>query len=400
MLRTCCCLLLFTAAANGFAQKQIILKNNINRAIKDYTLEIPAEKLGLPIGTYHAIINGEKVPLEISEGLCGKQTAILPVSLLPAGGTLKLSIEKGRADLYPKRTHAELSHKIGGQFDGNKYVGGFSWVNVNRITLPESFRDHAYYLKYEGPGWESDKTGFRFYLDNRNAIDIFGKKVKEMVLPGVGIDGYDSYHEPADWGMDNFKVAASLGLGSIGIWDGEKAVRVEKRDSTTCLILADGKVRSQIQTIYHGWDANGTKCDLTSMISIDAGSRASRMQLITDKAIDNIATGIIKMKGADLINGHSPQQKWSYIATFGKQSLNNDMQGLAVFVPTRQLKQITEDALNHIVVLTPENNYVEYYFMPTWELDNEPVTTKEQFMKCIEEVLDRLNNDIDVTINK
>lgn len=76
------------------------------------------------------------------------------------------------------------------------------------------------------------------------------------------------------------------------------------------------------------------------------------------------------------------------------------MQGLAVFFRTKQLKEITEDALNHIVVLNPENNYTEYYFMPTWELDKEPVKTKEQFMACIEEVMDRLNNNINITVNK
>jgi hypothetical protein len=392
-------ILLSALAGTGcLAQKQVILKNKSDRTIKDYTVEIPAEDLGLPVGTYRAIVNGRQVPLELSEGMYGKQTVILPVAWLAAGEELTIPVEPGGTDDYPKRTHAELSHKIGGAFEGSRYAGGFSWVNVHQITLPGNFRDHAYYLKYEGPGWESDKTGFRFYLDNRNAIDVFGKRVKEIVLPGVGTDNYDSYHEPADWGMDNFKVENSLGLGSIGIWDGKKAVRVEKRDSTTCRIVADGKLRSAIRTEYHGWEANGTKCNLVSLITIDAGSRASRMQLATDKATDNITTGIIRMEGIELINGYKAEEEWSYIATFGKQSLNNDMQGLAVFVRSRQVKEVTEDALNHIVVLQPENKYAEYYFMPTWELDNEPVTTREQFMQCIREVLDRLNNPVEITI--
>ncbi|MDR2681229.1 MAG: DUF4861 domain-containing protein [Tannerella sp.] len=390
------CLLMFLNVENVTAQEQITVKNKLDRPVKDYILEIPVEQLHLPFGNYHAVINGERVPVEISLGLCGKQTAILPVSNIPARSELTITVEQGQAENYPKRTHAELSHKIGGQFEGNKYVGGFSWVGVNRITLPGAFHDHACYLKYEGPGWESDKTGFRFYLDNRNAIDVFGKRVKDIVLPCVGIDGYDSYHEPADWGMDNLKVAASLGLGSIGIWNGEKVLRVEKRDSTTCTIVADGKIRSQIKTDYYGWDVNGVKCNLVSLISIDAGSRASCMKLITDKPVDNIATGIVKIKGVERITGK--QGEWSYIATFGKQSLNNDMQGLAVFVPTRMLNEITEDALNHVLVLKPENNYVEYCFMPTWELDNEPVKTQAQFMQCIEEVLDRLNNNIEVNL--
>lgn len=381
--------------------KEITLKNNSDKIVKDYTLEIPVEKLGLSIGSYNAKFNNAVVPVEIIHDIHGKQKAIIPICGIKGKEDLKVLISQGSSETYPKRTYAELSHKIGGELVNNKYVAeNFSWVKVNKMTLPGSFRDHAYYIKYEGPGWESDKVAFRFYLDNRNAIDVFGKTTSDIVLPAVGVDGYDNYHKYAPWGMDNMKVGKALGIGTIAIWNGEKAVRVEDRDSTTCIIQADGKVRSQVKTIYHGWNANGTKCDLTSLISIDAGSRASHMELLTDKKIDNIATGIVKIKDTELITNNDKNSEWSYIATFGKQSLNNDMQGLAIFVRTKQLKEITEDALNHVVVLNPENNYTEYYFMPTWELDKEPVKTKEQFMACIEEVMNRLNNNINITVKK
>jgi hypothetical protein len=198
----------------------------------------------------------------------------------------------------------------------------------------------------------------------------------------------------SDWGMDNLKVGEALGIGSIAVWNGEKAARVEKKDSMVCYIAADGKVRSQVKTVYYGWDANGTKCDLTALISIDAGSRASHMELYTDKNTDNIATGIIKSKKAGLTVSNDKSSKWSYIATFGRQSLNDDMQGLVVFAPAAQIKEITEDNLNHVMIFTPENGYTEYYFMPTWELDKEPVKTKEDLIHCINEVLNKLNNPV------
>lgn len=376
----------------------IYLKNNSSLSGTDYVLEIPVNDLKISQGNHIATIGKENVPIEIVQNIHGNQLAIFPVSKIKGNEDLKISITQGVATDYPKRTYAELSHKIGGHFEGHKYVGGYSWVKPNYITLPGTFRDHSYYIKYEGPGWENDKVAFRFYLDNRNAIDVFGKKTSDIVLPAVGVDGFDNYHQMADWGMDNMKVGKALGIGSIAIWDGEKAVRVEKKDSMTCFIPADGKICSQVKTIYYGWDANGTKCDLTSLISIDAGNRASHMELLTDKAIDNITTGVIKNKNAELIVGHNPNSTWSYIATFGKQSLNDDMQGLAVFVRTKQIKEITEDTLNHVIILSPENNYTEYYFMPTWELDKEPVVTKDDFMKCVNEVLHKLNNPISYSV--
>lgn len=126
---------------------------------------------------------------------------------------------------YPKRTQAELSHKVGGQFVNRKYQGG-TFQNVQFLRVPPEHTDHSYFIRYEGPDWESDKVGYRFYLDWRNAIDIYGKKVPGMVLQNVGQDGFDSYHEMSDWGADVFKVGDSFGVGSFGTWYKNKANRV------------------------------------------------------------------------------------------------------------------------------------------------------------------------------
>ncbi len=390
---------------NGYAQKIEVVNKSANDIV-DYTVEVPVRNLKLSLENYIAVSESdEKVPVELSSGVCGNTIAIFPVSRIDANSKITFRLEKGELHTYPKRTYAEISHKIGGKFERKitekynrlQYIGGYSWVKPNYLRVPDGFTDHAYYIKYEGPGWESDKVAFRFYLDWRNAIDVFGKKTPEIVLPSVGIDGYDNYHKMADWGMDNMKVGSALGIGTIAVWNGEKAVRVEEQDSTISYIKADGKIRSQVMTTYYGWNANGVKCNLQSLISIDAGSRASHMELLVDKDLDNIATGIIKNKDSEFFKSEG-KGEWSYIASFGKQSLNNDMMGLTIFYRTKQLKEITQDKLNHVVVLKPEKGYLEYYFMPTWELDWEPVVTKADFQRCIDEVLNRLNNQITITV--
>lgn len=375
-------------------QQSISVKNPSGQTMKDLIIEIPVEKLSLGFGTYIAVNdNGDISPVEIVTDIPGRQIALFLVSSIAPKQTQRYTIRKGNSLPYPKRTSAELTHKTGGTFAGNKYTGHYSWAKTNVLTLPGSFRDHSYYIKYEGPGWESDKVAYRFYLDNRNAVDVFAKTTSQLVLPGVGADGFESYHKPAPWGMDNLLVGKSLGLGSIAIWNGTSAVRIEKKDSTTCIIAADGKLRSQVKTIYHGWKANDVKCNLTSLISIDAGSYLSHIELQTDRKIDNLTTGIIKQETAGLIVKHDKNNEWSYIATFGKQSLNNDMQGLVIFARTRQIKEITEDSLNHLLVLQPDKNgYADYFIMPTWELDLEPVKTEAEFLNRINEALDRLNH--------
>lgn len=370
----------------------LTIQNRSDKKLTDCVIELSQSQLEkLPFGNYKVEIDGQEAPLELITNLKGETKAVFPVAVINPKENKPVKIVPGQAIKYPKRTYAELSHKIGGHFEGHEYKGDFSWVKPNYLRVPDNFRDHAYYIKYEGPGWESDRVGFRFYLDQRNAIDVFGKKTPGIVLPFVGVDNYETYHHPAIWGMDNMKVGSALGIGSIAVWDGQQAVRVEKTDSVVCYIPADGKVRSQVMTNYYGWDANGTKCNLKSLISIDAGSRASHIELLSDKEIKDLATGINKDKNAEFFTNINPQSEWSYIATFGKQSLNDDNLGLALFVRTKQIKAITEDSRNHVVILSPEKEYVDYYIMPAWESDWEQVVTKADFLKCIEEVMNRLD---------
>ena len=392
--------ILLTFFLIGNAQT-ITVKNTSNQAINDYVVEISVKNLKLSIGNYMIVSNnGVEVPLEIVKDLKGNELAIFPIEKLEANSVNSFKVRKGNAIAYPKRTYAELAHKIGGKFNGNLYEGGFSWVKPNYMKVPGTFRDHAYYIKYEGPGWESDKVGYRFYLDQRNAIDAFGKKTPGIVLPAVGVDGYDNYHLMADWGMDNMKVGKALGIGSIGYFDGKNAVRVEKRDSVICFIPADGKIRSQVNTTYFGWDVDVNKFNLKSLISIDAGSKASRMELMADKNVDNLTTGIIKNKNTEFIKSLDNNGEWAYIATYGKQSLNDDSLGFAIFYRKNQLKSLSEDAINHLVVLQPANGYAEYYFMASWEMDWVSAKTKTLFLKGVEEQLIRLNSKVQVSIRK
>ena len=85
----------------------------------------------------------------------------------------------------PLKTYAEISIKEGGEWNGRKYVGGDSFKNVQELQVPKNHTDHSFFIRYEGPGWENNQVGYRLYLDWRNAIDIYGKKVDSLVLPYV-----------------------------------------------------------------------------------------------------------------------------------------------------------------------------------------------------------------------
>jgi hypothetical protein len=294
---------------------------------------------------------------------------------------------------YKKRTQAELSHKFGGEFVNRKYVGG-GFQNVSYLKLPPEHTDHSDFIRYEGPGWESDKVGYRFYLDWRNAIDIFGKKVSNMVLKNVGHDEYDSYHNPADWGMDILKVGESLGVGSIAMWEDGQANRVAVTDSVDCAILANGPLYSQIRTRYFGWKVGSGMYNLISDLSITAGSRMTKNQLQIKGEAYNLCSGLAKHEATEYFQSNTDQGGWGYIALYGQQSLAGDNLGTAVLFDTRQLIEINEDELNHVVVLKPYQNHVTYYFLAAWEQEPEGIKSMQAFQDYLDQTIKAINTPL------
>lgn len=300
---------------------------------------------------------------------------------------------------YPKKTQAELSHKFGGRWQNREYMEG-SFKNVDFLRVPPEHKDHSWFIRYEGPGWESDKVGYRFYLDQRNATDVFGKKVTEPVLQQVGLDGFDSYHNLQPWGMDVMKVGKSLGVGSIGSVFNGATTRVEKTDSVTCRITENGVVCSSILTNYYGWLVGDKKHDVVSRLSIHAGTRLTREQLEISNNIDNIATGIVKDKNGKLTSSKGDAQHWGFLATYGKQSLNDDELGLAVFFKQGSVIGFSEDQYSHIVTLKPVDGKLEYYFLGAWSGEPDGIKDENQFINYINAVAAELANPVKVELVK
>ncbi len=60
-----------------------------------------------------------------------------------------------------------------------------AWGDLRMKTNDTKFTVPVYQM--EGPAWENDIVAFRNYYDARNGIDIYGKRVNEMVLDSVGL---------------------------------------------------------------------------------------------------------------------------------------------------------------------------------------------------------------------
>jgi hypothetical protein len=140
-----------------------------------------------------------------------------------------------------------------------------------------------------------------------------------------------------------------------------------------------------------GWQFEGGKTDLTSELTIRAGSYLTKCELTSSKSIDSLATGIIKMPETEVLKSGEGDGDWAYYATFGVQSLNNDNLGLFIFYRKSQLELLTEDAINHVIVMKPENNKLTYYFGGIWELDSSKMDSINQLKNFLDQQLGLLN---------
>ncbi|OGV02713.1 MAG: hypothetical protein A2330_08285, partial [Ignavibacteria bacterium RIFOXYB2_FULL_36_7] len=299
-----------------------------------------------------------------------------------------------------KLTQAYLGQKTGYEKKEGFFTGGY-FQSVNQTKVPSGHFAHDALYQFEGPGWESEKVGYRLYLDERNRTDIFGKKISGLFLDITGkndlvSDGNESYQKMLDWGRDIFKVGNSLGIGSIATFYNNKVVTVTEIDSTLCMIF-DGNLVSEVETTHYGWNLD-KKYNVTTRYSIKANSRITEVNVLPDKGIENLCTGLAKHENTEFIVSKEDKD-WRYISIWGVQTLENDNLGIAVFYNKSSLVEISGDDLSHFVILKLRDKKLTYYFTAAWEQEGGGIKSKEEFLKYLDDELIKLNNPTKVVLN-
>lgn len=289
-------------------------------------------------------------------------------------------------------TYAELSIKQGGEWNENVYEGGTEFVNIDQLRVPDQHTDHSYYIRYEGPGWESKQVGYRLYLDWRNAIDIFGKTNDSLVLTGVGQDGFDSYHEMSDWGMDILKVGKSLGIGSIGRIVDNEVHHFQEVDSTLASVSNEND-HSSVLINYHGWLTPGAKIDLSSNLSIKGETRLTTHKIQSSEAIEGLCTGIVIHEGTNNLSNADTDGEWAFIATYGEQTLVPDQLGMAIFYRKSDVAEVKDGEFDHLIIFHPTTEPVTYMFMGAWEKEENGIKSEEEFINYLNNKVQELNSN-------
>jgi len=242
-------------------------------------------------------------------------------------------------------------------------------------------------LIFEGPGWESDRVGYRLYLDQRNAVDVFGKRVTTPVLPLVG-KGH-SYHSMSDWGMDILKVGSSLGAGGFGILIDDEAKQIGPAKSYFGEIVEDTKSKATLRVVHRDSERCGN--DIEAFYSIEKGRRATRVSLVGDCPYSFVA-GLVRHDDTRLISSEDDDTMgWRYLASYGQQTLNNDLLGLAIFYRKEQVVSVSEDEDDHFIVFK-QGIRPDYFLAAAWELEVDGIKNENTFKIWLAGKQSELNN--------
>ena len=427
LLSSCVCLIscgqatqpLVEQVASNNVDHQIVagveIQNPSNFARSKQTVYLSYHDLGLAedaIPLLQVVTQGNSIASQnIDNDFDGKNDGILFLYDFTQGQTQSFQIELAESQstlTAPKLTQAEISQKFGGQWVAHskqpntqfkEYVGG-EFNNVQQVSPPAQYTDHSNWIRYEGPGIESDKVGYRIYLDWRNGFDIFGKLTDEPVLQNVGLDGYESYHHKESWGMDILKVGRSLGAGGFGLWHNNALSLVDKTDGLVATINENGDLRSSFTIDYKGWESAIGKQDFSAHFSMVGGSRLAKVELDLTKAVDAMAIGVVKHPNTTFIKGNVDitGKAYSYIASWGKQSLDGENLGMAVFFREENLQKITEDDKNYLAILNPlgrptvtnpNAQELDYYFAAVWQPES-GIATVDEFTAYLQQEAEKL----------
>jgi len=371
----------------------IALSNPSEFSRIDEVTTLDLDSLGVDgSGPYRVESAGVELPSQLSDtDGDGTVDAIVFVADFGPAERKTVEVSAGHPAQPVRRTQAEVSIKEGGQWDGKIYRGG-KFINVDGVRPPPQATDHSEYIRYEGPGIESDEVGYRVYLDWRNGFDIFGKTTHEMVLQDVGLDGYDSYHEPSSWGLDILKVGDAVGVGGYGYWDGERIVRVEETAGRGTRIVENGPLTSTVEITYDDWQLPGATTGLRALLSMAAGSRLVHTRVEVSPELDNLAIGIVRHPDAEVIEGdvEISGYAWTYVATWGPQALAEGDLGMVLLFRKGSRTLQTVDEHNIVSVMQPADGRLDYYFGAAWTQEPGGIEDREAFVRWLEQEAEKL----------
>jgi len=331
----------FAASGQQTAKRFITITNVSDIPRKDAVVAIAWSDILkkyplIDTSAFKVVLSGSKkeIPFQLEyRGEADVQNLLLQLSV-GAKSSVKLEITNGKAAAFASKTYA-------------RYV-------------PERKDDFT---------WENDKIAFRMYgkalegsKENAYGVDVWVKRTDKLIINERYKRG--EYHIDHGDGMDYYHVGLSLGAGNMAPYVND-TIRYSK-NYTSWKVLDNGPLRSTFQLGYDTWDVAGMAMKATKTISLDAGSRLSRLEVTysyTGTATMPVTVGITKRKepGNILLD-----EQAGITAYWEPQHGSDGITGVGSILPGPMTKAKVTDEQLLAITLVKSNEPIVYYTGAAW----------------------------------
>lgn len=240
------------------------------------------------------------------------------------------------------------------------------YPKVNEIEFQGADSTLATYDAIYGHGamWESDYVGFRVYMDHRQSIDLYGKRVAQMELDRTNF--YSTRQDQAaGLGADILWAGQSVAAGSFRGWTGNAPCYIDTVEARGQRVVHAGPDYCIVQVWDRGWQYHGRTVNMVQTYTMLAHHRDVQVDIDLEGVGDDevFCTGVQKLE----LDNVGFAQREGLVASWGKNvpdKGNPDLVegvGIGVKVPKQYLVETREDELNYLCLLHPVEGHIRYH---------------------------------------
>lgn len=367
MYRILLLLLCLSGAAAMMGQRTLTVNvTNPTRTTRtDAPVVVRLAGLGVDVQSALVTCKGEEVPCQIDDlDRDGTYDELCFLANLGPRERKQFSVElspTGEPRQYKSRVYADIVLRNPKSKDKNRHDN-----YISEVTAPKKLADPYHLIHMHGAVMENELIAYRFYFNEKQTIDLYGKFHKGLELSETQF--YPSKEQKAaGFGDDILWCGDAFGLGAFRGWDGQKPTMLSDVDYRTQRIVSYGPVRAIVELEDRGWrvDQSHPRIDLKLRYTLYAGSRTIDVDVSTNRAVDdiNFSTGLINVKNSEEYSNHSDLRGLWGADYPTKDTVNYrpETVGMGIYIPRKYIvKEMPADKDNYTYVVSVPNRHMSY----------------------------------------
>lgn len=388
--------------ASAYADSiSVVVENNWSKPKYNEPVVLTSNEIPfLNSGENIVVMDGDKIiPVQLDDlNSDSEYDELVFVADIPAKDSKTFIIKTTEEKItYTPRVHAQMMI--------NDKKSRFPHISSMTVPGTTKFGDIYDALYHHGPAFESELVGFRVYFDNRQSVDIYGKKHKRLELSETNF--YTTAKQKSEgYGCDILWAGTSIGLGSFRGWSNNNYVTLDSVESRTGGVLAYGPVRTVVEFKDKDWVINGRVLNISQRYVLYSGHRDVNVSIDFKGDTNNMlfCTGVQKLEknNTGFVSENGLAGSWGRNFPDKNDTINNKIEtlGLGINVPTKFVNKTVEETNNYLILVNPKNNTLDYNIIFFSEKEENGMRGSKEWFGYLKEWREGLNTPCKVYVKK